>query len=370
MSQTNSAIMSIITQYIKQFVDKINELENENHQLKQKVDVLPSSLKADFDSLTERHSELKISYAEIERENTKMRQDMDQLIAQQNSLHSDIAKYFQQVVSAFETETKQTEPIKTPKKTCTIKIPTTPPSQKPLYREAKATTKLLNTEYESDSSDSETDDEMPPLIPACNNEDESENFVPRKLRFNVRADPNKSFAHHTNTEPINVNLSEILHKEEESSDDEKDDYEKILKQIITEGLMSGLENLNRSPQNAARFNTTRPDSRIGKRNRTYSANKINRPGIHVHPQSQTSKVRQAKTPEQTTSNFPFNFMFGQQGFTNPQGFTNTQANNNHRQCSVNIPQTSPSGNSNQNATHQQEAQIVQKILESLFNPNK
>ncbi len=334
--------MSIITQYTKQFVDRISELENENNQLKQKVDVSPG-LKADFDSLTERHIELKKSYAEIERENTKMRQDMDHLIAQQSSLHSDVAKYFQQVFSDF--VPKHTEQVKTPKKTCCVKIPSALPSQKPIYREAKATTKLLNTEYESDSSDSETDDE-------------SSKFVPRKLRFDVCADPNKSFDNQTGAEPIKLNLSEILPKDEESSDDEKSDYETILKQIITEGLMSGLENINRSPHHATQLNSTRPDSRIGKRHRHYSTRKNNKHSMNVHPQSHsTARVRPVKTEntEQNTNPFKFNFMFTPQGFNhNGQGHTSPIA---HAQT-------------NQSQPHSQEAQLVQKILESLFTPNK
>jgi hypothetical protein len=363
MSQTNSALMSIITQYTKQFVDRISELENENNQLKQKVDVVPSGLKAEFDKLTERHSELKISYAEIERENTKLRQDMNQLISQQDSLQSDIAKHFQQVFSGF--TTKQTEQLNTPRKTSSVKFSSVPPSQKPIYREAKATTKLLNTEYESDSSDSETDDEMPALVPIS--DDESSNFAPRKLRFDVRPgqDPNKSFGQspYSDSEPIKLNISEILHKDDESSEDEdeNDNYETILKQIITEGLMSGLENINRSPHNAARLNIARANSRNAKRNRPYSASKKHRPSMH----HQQSRAAQTENPNENTNPFKFNFMFPQQPHTqglnsNAQGLnSNAQGLNNNSQ-----------GHTNQNQTHSQEAELVQKILESLFTPNK
>ena len=349
MSQTNSALMSIITQYTKQFVDRISELENENNQLKQKVDVAPTGLKADFDKLTERHSELKISYAEIERENTKLRQDMNQLIAQQDSLQSDIAKHFQQVFSGF--ATKQTEHVHTPRKSSNVKFSSVPPSQTPLYREAKATTKLLNTEYESDSSDSETDYEMPVPI----SDDESVNCAPRKLRFDVRAgqDPNKSFAQsqsqsqspYSDSEPIKLNISEILHKDDDSSDEEDDNYETILKQIITEGLMSGLENMNRSPHNAARLNMARANSRSSKRNRPCSASKKHRPSM-PHQQSRT-----AQTENENTNPFKFNFRFPQQPHVYGLN-SNAQAN------------------TNQNQTHSQEAELVQKILESLFTPNK
>ena len=99
MSQTNSALMSIITQYTKQFVDRISELENANHQLKLQLSNSSTVNKADFDRLAERHNELKNSYAEIERENAKLRQDMEQLVEQQNSLQTDISQYFQQMVS-------------------------------------------------------------------------------------------------------------------------------------------------------------------------------------------------------------------------------------------------------------------------------
>lgn len=357
MSQTNSVLMSIITKYTKQFVDRISELENENNQLKHRVGSTPSTLKADFDSLTERHTELKISYGEIERENTKLRQDIEQLISQQKSLEADIAQYFAQTFSAF--STKQTDQVRTPNKTCTVQIPSVAPSQKPVHREAKATTKLLNTEYESDSSNSETDDEMPPLV--SDSEDETSNFVPRKLRFNVRAgqDQNKSFVQSTNqagtntkngtgAESIKLNLSEILPKENES-DDDKDDYETILKQIITEGLMSGLENINRSPHNATQNNTP------PKRHRPYyAASKARDSNMKMPQRSQQTTVKSSQTEkaEQNTNNFPFNIMFPHDG----QGF-------NHGGYSfTNTPTTE-----NQNSK-QQEVQLVQKILESLFNP--
>jgi len=347
MSQTNSALMSIITQYTKQFVDRISELENENNQLKQKVGSVPSGLKAEFDKLTERHSELKISYAEIERENTKLRQDMNQLIAQQDSLQSDIAKHFQQVFSDF--KTKQTEQVHTPRKTSNVKFSSVPPSQTPLYREAKATTKLLNTEYESDSSDSETGDEMPELIPV--NSDESSHCGPRKLRFDVRAgqDPNKSFAQsqspYSDSEPLKLNLSEILHKDDDSSDDEDDNYETILKQIITEGLMSGLENINRSPHNTARLNIARANSKSAKRNRPCSASKKHRPSM-PHQQSRTVQT-------ENENPFKFNFRFPQPTQAHTQGLNSNSPDR-----------------TNQNQTHNQEAELVQKILESLFTPNK
>jgi hypothetical protein len=349
MSQTNSALMSIITQYTKQFVDKISELENENYQLKQKVGANPSSLKGDFDKLTERHSELKISYAEIERENTKLRQDMDQLIAQQDLLQADVAKHFQQVFSKF--TAKQAEQIRTPKKTYEIH---SAPSQKPLHREAKATTKLLNTEYESDSSNSDTDDEMPALVSASENE--SVKFIPRKLNFAVRADqdPNQPFLNMNNVQkPNNLNLSDHLPKED-GSDEEKDDYESILKQIITEGLMTGLENINRSPNNAAQLNTARPDSRNGKRHRGYLPSRKHRYNVPLYSRNQTPSE---SNPEQN-NNFPFNFVFAQ-----PQH----GVNHDKGQGFGNMQQSSTTGNSHSN---QQEAELVQKILETLFTPNK
>ena len=295
---------------------------------------------------------------------------MNQLIAQQDSLQSDVAKHFQQVFSGF--TTKQAEPVHTPRKTSNVKFSSVP-SQTPLYREAKATTKLLNTEYESDSSDSETDDEMPELIPIKS--DESVNFSPRKLRFDVRAgaeqDPNKSFAQsqtpYSDSEPIKLNLSEILHKDDESSEDENDNYETILKQIITEGLMTGLENINRSPHNAAQFNVARPDGRSAKRHRPYSASKSNRNSMH--PRNQTARVKPVITenPEQDTNPFKFNFMFTPQGVNhNGQGFNhNGQDGHVHTSPPAHAP-----ARANQSQTHSQEAQLVQKILESLFTPNK
>jgi hypothetical protein len=382
MSQTNSALMSIITQYTKQFVDRISELENENRQLKQKIGVVPSSFKAEFDRLTERHSELKISYAEIERENLKLRQDMKQLIAQQSSIESDVAKHFQQVFSAF--GNKQFE--QTPYKTHYIELPSVAPSQKQNHKDAKtkekakATTKLLNTEYESDSDSSDTDDEMPGLI----SDSDIEHFAPRKLRFEVLAgqDQNKSFVQPTQQtipEPVKLNLSEIL-PQDDDSDNEKDEYEKILKQIITEGLMNGLENINRNSPNTTPFNFSQPDSREsrtasasaaagGKRNRNSSSIKKYRPYGYVPLSRQNAKVKTSKTenpePEQDTSNFQFKFMFPPQNSDNNQGFRFGLGNEKQTPTGPNGSSSTPK----QNHT-QQEAQLVQKILESIFTPNK
>ncbi len=369
MSQANSALKSIINQYTKQFIDRISELEKENTQLKQKTSSFSSSLKADFDRLTERHAELKSSYAEIERENTQLRQDMERLISQQKTLESDIEKHFQQVLT-----NSQHQQYQTPKKPSNVEMPQVAPSQKPIHREAKATTKLLNTAYESDSELDSSDDEMPGLVSGSDFANEEKKISPRKLRFaNESAqDPNKSFMAWNST-PVttsaksesnlnNINLSSVLPNDDNESDDDVDDYESILKHIITEGLMSGLENINRSPHanKSNGFNkhfTSRPESRLGHRSRIHvPTKKPKRPQHKVQTQ-------QPNTNDQNINNFPFKFMFSPQ---TGQVFSNSSTNSNQP------AQTSASINSGQNPLNpsSQEVQLVQKILESLFNPTK
>lgn len=338
MSQTNSALMSIITQYTKQFVDRISELENENRQLKQRADTIPSTLKADFDRLSERHTELKTSYAEIERENTKLRQDMEQLIAQQKSLESDIAQFFTQTFSTI-----SSPPVQTPKKSRDVETPQAAPSQTPVYREAKATTKLLNTAYESDSEfdSSDSDDEKPNIA------------SPKKLRFvdESNQDPNKSFKQDNSNcssgskscgNSNGLNLSSILPNQDEESDDDNDDYESILKHIITQGLMSGLENINRSPHGNKpdKSFSSRPSSKTRKTN--------------TNPTTKKQNENSRPTAEPNINNFPFGFWFGPES---SHAYPNTQSN------------TPTNSGPNTNPTAQ-EVQLVQKILESLFTPPK
>jgi hypothetical protein len=321
MSQTNSALMNIITQFTKQFVDKISELENTNNQLRLQLEKSSTVNKADFDKLNERHNELKASYVEIERENNKLRQDMEQLIAQQHSLETDISKYFNQVFSTLGNNQTPLKPK--PLASNTSNTPNTPntsnnsnhtqfnarvPSQTPAYRNSKSSAHFLNSEYESDSELSESDDEQL-------------DFVPRKLRFapnysgNLNKDQNlnKSFMQNKpeNMEGQNkLNLSDILHQD----DPDNDNYESILKQIITEGLMNGLDNLNR-----------------GSNEKTQNSNNSN-----------TSSKIPTKTTENTQVHNPFAFMFGPQN-------TNTQQANTTKPTS-------------------EEAQMVQKIIESILNP--
>lgn len=335
MSQTNSALMSMITQFTKQFVDRISELENVNRQLKLQLENSPSVNKTEFDRLAERHNELKASYAEIERENTKLRQDMDQLVAQQNSIQTDVSEYFNKV---FGTLGNLSNGFQTPTKQSTSTPNPVAPNQTPIHRNAKATTKLLNTEYESDSELTDSDDELV--------------FAPRKIRFNVGSsdgeksqDPNKSFM----TKSNEINLSDVLPNQEDS-ESENEDYESILKHIITEGLMNGLENINRSPharsaqpaqpaqsayQNQQTDRTFRPQSRISKRNR---------------PTSSEKKPDPSKSTENSNQQF--------QSQTNPFGFTFA-----HTQPGT--PNANPNANTRPSST---EAQLVQKILESIFNP--
>ena len=357
MSQTNSALMSIITQYTKQFVDRISELENANHQLKLQLSNSSTVNKADFDRLAERHNELKNSYAEIERENAKLRQDMEQLVEQQNSLQTDISQYFQQMVSNVN-KTSVESTMQTPKKSPQSNVPSDAPSQTPIYRNAKATTKLLNTEYESDSDLSDSDDEMPGLI------GESK-LSPRKLRFNREYDKtpelNKSFVKNStvptkstqSTSPnLNtLNLSGILPKDEAAESD-NDDYESILKHIITEGLMNGLENLNRSPQSVQfkgfgpSTSTPRPESRMGKRPKSDQVEK----NLSKRQTCESTQLSGSNKPEQVeqSNTGPFGFMF------RPQQM--------HTQ---NQPQSNGTG---QPASD--EAQLIQKILETIFTPPK
>ncbi len=340
MSQTNSALMSMITQFTKQFVDRISELENVNRQLKLQLENSPSVNKAEFDRLAERHNELKASYAEIERENTKLRQDMDQLVAQQNSIQTDVSEYFNKV---FGTLGNSSNGFQTPTKQFTNTSSTVVPNQTPAHRNAKATTKLLNTEYESDSELTDSDDELV--------------FAPRKIRFNVGGsdgtksqDPNKSFMAKSNE----INLSDVLPNQEDS-ESENEDYESILKHIITEGLMNGLENINRSPHarstqsnqpnqpdqsNQSDF-LFRPQNRMSKRNRPSSSKK------QTEPSKSTENSNQQFQPQSN----PFGFAFGpgQPGTPNAN------------------PHANPNANANANPSSS-EAQLVQKILESIFNP--
>ncbi len=386
MSQANSALKSIINQYTKQFVDRISELERENEQLKQKVSSFSPNLKTDFDRLTERHTELKSSYAEIERENTQLRQDMELLISQQKSLETDIENHFQHVFT-----TLQPQQYQTPKKSFTVEMPKVVPSQKPIHREAKATTKLLNTAYESDSELDSSDDEMPELVSDSANEQEK--LSPRKLRFadDFVQDPNKSFMA-GNTTPVQsgsnsntINLSSVLPNDEYESDDDVDDYESILKHIITEGLMSGLENMNRSPHaNKSTRHVVNPrnETRMGNKSRIQvpTGKKTKRHQFH---KSQAQQFRQAQQNNQgqqnnqaqqpnannTTGhnmdNFPFRFMFSPQTgqmFTNPNTNPTQPAQMNSNTNSNASPGQNPLNPSSQ------EVQLVQKILESLFNP--
>lgn len=371
MSQTNSVLMSIITQHTKQFVDRISELENENNQLKHRVGSVPSTIKADFDSLSARHAELKSSYEEIERENTKLRQHMEQLIAQQKSLEADISQYFAQTFSNIQIQKQfqqangnYSTPVKSAKSN-NIEIPQVAPSQKPIYREAKATTKLLNTEYDSDSEFDSSDSA----------DSDNECLPSRKLRFSeeLKQDPNKTFIGlntttntntncSVNTSPTQtrgnsntLNLSSILSNEQDESDDEHNDYESILKHIITEGLMSGLENMNKSPyatnprenkNSQSNSFCSRQATRMRKRDRMESPKPMNQNAPTVPtPCAPTNAHAQTNT-----NAHPFSFAYRPEStgeFSNRNG-------NSH-------------GNSNQTPTAQ-EVQLVTKILESLFYP--
>ncbi len=382
MSQANSALKSIINQYTKQFVDRISELERENAQLKQQFGSFSPTLKTDFDRLTERHAELKSSYAEIERENTQLRQDMELLISQQKSLESDIEKHFQQVFTTI-----QPQQYQTPKKSSNVEMPQVAPNQKPIHRNAKATTKLLNAVYESDSELDSSDDEMPELESNLDSANEQEKISPRKLRFanESNQDPNKSFMAWNSTPvttPVQsgsnsntINLSSVLPNDDNESDDDVDDYESILKHIITEGLMSGLENINKSPHGNKSSNfdkhfTPRPESRLSHRSRIHvPTKKSKRP--HYNNDQQRVQTQQSQQPNVSTNptntngqninNFPFRFMFSPQ-----TGSVFSNANPNQP------AQTSENVNPGQNHLNpsSQEVQLVQKILESLFNPPK
>jgi hypothetical protein len=361
MSHINSALMSIINQYTKQFVDKISELERENAQLKQNASSFSLGLKTDFDRLTERHAELKSSYAEIERENTQLRQDMEKLIMQQNALESDVSKHFEQVFSGIHPQ-KVSQQYQTPKKLSTVEIPQVVPSQKPVHREAKATTKLLNTKYESDSELDSSDDDMPDLV--SSSEDEQEKISPRKLRFANEPAQNldKSFigsnvSPGTNTTNLNnINLSSVLPNDVESEDD-VNDYESILKHVITEGLMSGLENMNRSPHANKSKGTeknfaSKLESRPSHRSRIHVPVKKQKNHNHQKHQCQQNQTNLNNVTEQNVGN-PFRFMFSPHS-NNQQAQTKSNAN--------------PGQNFLNPST--QEVQLVQKILESLFNPTK
>lgn len=370
MSQTNSALMSIITQYTKQFVDKISELEKENTQLKQQVGTVPSTLKADFDRLTERHTELKSSYGEIERENAQLRQDITQLIAQQKSLEADISQYFAQAFSSIQTKQNQSEhanantnsnynystPSKSNMSTHTSEFPQAAPSQKPAHAnaKAKATTKLLNTAYESDSE--------------CDSSDsEGECAHSRKLRFSdeFARNLNKSFAaqntnantttnttssgNHSLDNSNTLNLSGILPNDQDDSDDDgPNDYESILKHIITEGLMSGLENMNKSPH----ANSVKSSGKTQENSRMFNSGHPNR--FSKSNQTQTSKP-QANPPASTNTNNTKQTHAHAHAHANPFGFMFNPASENSQRGQNSTPSA-------------QEVQLVQKILESLFNP--
>jgi hypothetical protein len=214
------------------------------------------------------------------------------------------------------TQTNTTQPMmsipNTPVKS-TRHLNLNPPSQKPLHREAKATTKLLNGEYESDSSDS----------------DYSENS---------ESGPNKSFfvqkQNQTSSEPNFLNLSEILPKNNpnDESEDEADDYESILRQVITDGLMSGLENMHQSPTwKKTKQSFQPPNSELNKRTRGLDKNsgRLNR----------TNMFKPNLTNNQTPTQ-PNGFLFG-------------------------TPESNQQNSSRQPNQHQ-EAQMVKQILETLF----
>jgi len=222
MSQSNSSIINVISEYTKQFVDKINKLEKENNELKKQLSNYSADLQGEFNRLTERHNELKTSYAEIDRENIQMKQEIEQLHMYQKSIQSDISQYYNKVLTDISNQT--------PKKSHTLEKQNNAPNQTPIYRKAKSA-KLLNTKYNSESdSDSSNSDN---LNNDMYNFDGQKRFTPKKLNFN-------------NSKPSFINLSDTRHKNEKSDDEN----ESILKQIITEGLMSGLENLNKSPHNS------------------------------------------------------------------------------------------------------------------------
>jgi len=390
MSQTNSSLMSIITQYTKQFVDRISELENENKQLKQQVGSVPSNLKADFDRLSERHAELKSAYMEIERENAQLRLDMDQLTAQQKSLESEISQYF---TKAFSKIQPHPDNARSPTKTVTVQMPQVVPSQKPLHREAKATTKLLNTAYESDSE-----------LDSSDSDSEYRESVSRKLRFadeptkqsKQTENLEKSFSglnssmyspgQQTGSSSNTLNLSSILPNQEDEESD--DDYESILKHIITEGLMSGLEHMNKSPssnkpqksnesQKPLEKPTLNPNmfgSRYLNQPQLSQSSKLKQPSTQPSPNVHANTQRpgnQGQPPNPNVQPNPFATMFNY--LANPNGnFVHGPHTAQTRPQSAtgakeSVPGPNRSFGANPNPSVE-EVEMVQKILESLFNP--
>jgi hypothetical protein len=177
MSSINSVLTNMITQYTKQFIDKINELENENQLFKQKIHSYSSVSKTDFDKLTEYNDKLETFYIETKKENINLKQ---QLITQQNMIQIDISNIFKNIFDKTNYQNKQ-------------KIYSLPPNQKQLHRNAKKTArKFLNTSYKT--------------------------LQPIKLKFGLGQNLNNAFIH-DNTSQYNLNFLGFLSKDPNSESD-------------------------------------------------------------------------------------------------------------------------------------------------------
>ena len=186
MSSINSVLTNMITQYTKQFIDKINELENENQLFKQKICSCSPASKTDFDKLTEYNNKLETFYMETKKENIDLKQ---QLITQQNMIQIDISNIFKNIFVKTNYQNKQ----KVFSQDYPKKIYSLPPNQKQLHRNAKKTArKFLNTSYET--------------------------LQPIKLKFGLGQNLNNTFIHN-NTSQYNLNFLGFLSKDPDSESD-------------------------------------------------------------------------------------------------------------------------------------------------------
>jgi len=243
MSQSNSLIINLITEYTEKFESRIKELESENLKLKSFVDSINTnttnfngtnctidSIQQQYASLLERHKEIKASYMEAEKENTRLYQEVDTLKREQSSLKSTIEKYFSE-----KNFSERNSPIRQPKPEAVFSkkslnfLENQPPSdQKMKHKLAKSRKNLELLEREKSTfddydtlSDSDMDIE----------EDNDTKPIAKKLNFDYQ----------------NTGFKDLVGNAEKNATNETYDFEQFSIELLKKLIENNIQPNSNSP---------------------------------------------------------------------------------------------------------------------------
>lgn len=174
----SSNLVNLINQYTQKYINRVTELENEIKTLKTQ----PSNnedyqkLKKEYDSLMERHKEIKFSYTELDRDFRQLQKEIDRLKniidgyrKEEETIRTiigseigDAPVFSQPSTPEFKTHSL-TEPISSPKSNNNFSTPKSQSTSSKLDKAPNAPKKSkwfdIDEDYESESNYSDSDDE-------------------------------------------------------------------------------------------------------------------------------------------------------------------------------------------------------------------